>query len=188
MTCVSQADCQTEEARGEGLYAPWQAGVSLPPELQTGHPSIDFEHTHLLACIRDLRRVCDDMVGRSHCMQCSDSRQRSCENELIRHLGDLLAFILDHFRHEETIMRDSLMTALERAVCEAHMEDHAAISAKVQQIVASIDRRRLVGLMRELDSLLGTWTVNHIRLHDLILVRWLERQQLCTSLPAEPAA
>lgn len=187
MICVPLAGIQTEETQGVQQCPPWQAGISLPPELQTGHAIIDAEHTHLLSCIRDLRRICDDLAGRQHCLQCTDTRQQACENELIRHLGDLLAFILDHFRHEESIMHESLMTSLERAVCEAHMEDHAAISAKVQQIVASIDRHRLAGLMRELDVLLGTWTINHIRLHDMILVRWIEHQDLRTLVSAKPA-
>ena len=90
-------------------------------------------------------------------------------------LGDLLAFILEHFRTEDEIMRDSLMLMVDREVCQAHMEDHAAISGKVQEIVAALDPMTTVVLIRELDALLMRWVGNHIALHDILLVRWLER-------------
>ena len=91
-------------------------------------------------------------------------------------LGDLLAFIMDHFQTEEKLMRDSLMVLVDRDLCQAHMEDHAAISGKVQQIVAALDPMHTSALIRELDALLHTWVTHHVALHDLWLMRWVERE------------
>lgn len=153
----------------------WLPGGPLPAALETGHKSIDFEHRQLLACMIAARSVCDDFRGFKSCTGCIDARRTLCENELVRLLGDLLSFILDHFKTEEEIMRDSLLIMVDRDLCEAHMEDHAAISLKIQQIVASLDAFNTVNLLRELDSLLGQWITNHIAMHDMILVRWVER-------------
>lgn len=147
----------------------------LPPELQTGHPHLDAEHSLLLNSIASLRRVCLDQLSFRHCGNCDPGRRQYCEGNLVSLLGDLLAFILEHFRTEEEIMRDSLMLMVDRDVCEAHMEDHAAISGKIQEIVVALDRLNTVVLIRELDALLMRWVSNHIDLHDLLLVRWLER-------------
>jgi hemerythrin len=74
------------------------------------------------------------------------------------------------------VMRDSLLLMVDRDVCEAHMEDHAAISSTVQKIVSSLDSEHVVSRIRELDALLARWETNHIALHDLILSRWVARE------------
>jgi hemerythrin len=123
-----------------------------------------------------LRKLCIDHVNLPHCGNCENSVRSRCESQLVAMLGDLLAFILDHFKTEESIMRDSLLQLVDRDLCEAHMEDHAAISCKVQEIVAALDPMNSVGLIRDLDALLTRWIVNHIGLHDVLLVRWVERE------------
>lgn len=154
----------------------WLANIDLPPELVTGHKVIDAEHRQLLSSISGLRRICVDQTNRPHCGDCDTSARHHCETQLIAMLGDLLSFVLDHFKTEEAIMRDSLLKLVDRELCEAHMEDHAAISGKVQEIVAALDPMNNVGLIRELDLLLSRWVVNHIALHDMQLVRWVERE------------
>lgn len=148
----------------------------LPSEFKSGHPAIDAGHTHLLASISGLRRICIDHVALPDCTGCSLSTRKQCEEQLIAMLGDLLAFVLDHFRIEAEIMRDSLLLLVDRDVCEAHMEDHAVISGKVQEVVAALDPLNTVGLIRDLDALLAQWMQNHIALHDVMLARWVERE------------
>lgn len=163
---------------------PWLPGGPLPAELLTGHKSIDFEHRQLLASMMAVRNVCQDFRRFENCSACLAQRRLHCENELVRLLGDLLAFILDHFKTEEAIMRDSLLIMVDRDLCEAHMEDHAAISAKVQQIVGALDPHNTVGLVHQLDTLLGHWITNHIAMHDMLLARWVARQDAPLGQPA----
>lgn len=150
--------------------------ISLPAALLTGHKLIDFDHHQLLASMASTRAACIDLRARADCSGCTVDRRGLCEKELVCLLGDLLSFILDHFKTEEEIMRDSLLMMLDRDVCEAHIEDHAAISAKVQEIVSRLDTIHTVGLLRDLDSLLEQWICNHIALHDTILARWVSRE------------
>ena len=153
----------------------WLSTGKLPAELITGHKLIDSEHYFLIASIANLRRVCIDHLNLKGCNACSHDRQQSCEADLVAMLGDVFAFILDHFKTEETVMRDSLLVMVDRDVCEAHMEDHAAISLTVQKIVSSLDPLHVVSRIRELDALLARWVTNHIALHDLMLSRWISR-------------
>ena len=178
--------------KSAGVHAPVapvpEASLELPPELLTGHRHLDAEHRLLLGNISNLRRICIDQVNFKHCANCHQAQRNHCESHLVRMLGDLLAFILEQFRTEEEIMRDSLLQMVNREVCEAHMEDHAAISGKVQEIVAALDPMNTVGLIRDLDGLLTRWVSNHIEMHDMLLVRWVEREDSVLRQAAQPAA
>lgn len=176
---IHSMHCGAESAGNESSAAPAARLVwgDLPPALVTGHQLIDFEHRHLLGCITSLRRVCDDQLGRHQCGDCGEAKRNRCEGNLVGMLGDLLAFILDHFKTEEGIMRDSLLLMVDRDLCEAHMEDHAAISGKVQEIVAALDPMKTVSLIRDLDGLLLRWITHHIALHDMLLARWVDREE-----------
>lgn len=148
---------------------------SLPSELLTGHHAIDNEHRQLMATMAGLNKVCSLQLRAPDCSACTGDQRTVCESNLVALLGDLLSFVIEHFRNEEQIMRDSLLLMIERDICEGHIEDHAAISGKVQQVVAALDPMHTVVLIRELDALLTRWIANHIRLHDQYLVRWVER-------------
>lgn len=161
---------------------PWLPGGPLPPSLSTGHKYIDFEHRQLLASMTAARLVCLDFHNFTDCTSCDSARRSLCESELVRLLGDLLSFILDHFKTEEEIMRDSLLLMVDRDLCEAHKEDHAAISAKIQEIVSALDSRHTLSLLRDLDALLGAWIAHHIAMHDMILARWVAREDSALSL------
>lgn len=161
-----------------GQTVSWYPGVPLPAELLTGHKIIDDEHRLLLGCMASLRKVCDDYTGYANCHSCTVATQSRCEGDLISLLGDLLSFIIDHFMTEEGIMRESLLLIVDREVCDGHMEDHAAISTKVQEIVSALDSGRVIERIRELDQLLLQWITHHIALHDMALVRWVERHKL----------
>jgi len=156
----------------------WHEGLAdLPAALDTGNYLIDDEHRLLLGIMQDLRRVCIDPVGLVTCSGCQANRQNSCEQEIVGLLGDLFAFILEHFSSEERIMRDAMMQVTDKELCDAHVEDHAAIAQKVQEIVSRLDSEQTVRRIRELDSLLARWIEHHIGLHDLMLVRWLNSDQ-----------
>ncbi|HLO62412.1 MAG TPA: hemerythrin family protein [Azonexus sp.] len=156
----------------------WLGVGALPPELLTGHKLIDIEHRFLIASIANLRKVCGDYLSFQDCAACGKAMQERCEGHLVGLLGDIFSFILDHFKNEEAIMRESLMQVIDRDVCNAHMEDHAEIAAKVQEIVSALDTSHVVSRIRDLDALLSRWVTNHISLHDMLLARWVTRGDL----------
>lgn len=155
----------------------WSRHGELPPALATGHPLLDFEHRFLISSMANLRAICDQFGVKEDCSLCASECRKSCESELISLLGDVFAFILEHFKSEEAIMRESLLMIVDRDVCQAHMEDHAEIAAAVQEIVASLDPVRVVVRARELDRLLARWLTHHATLHDRLLANWVAREQ-----------
>jgi len=158
------------------VSAYWMATGELPPELVTGHKAIDAEHRFLISAIVNLRQVCIDLTGLQNCLSCSVDRSKQCEGQLISALGDVFAFVLEHFKTEESVMRDSMQLMVDRDVFQAHMEDHAAIAAKVQEIVLSLDASHTVLRIRELDALLTNWIEHHIGLHHRLLTRAIGRE------------
>lgn len=169
----SWGDQSADSLSAEIAY--WVNTGDLPPQLITGHPMIDREHRFLIASISNLRRICIDQARFQDCVSCGADQQRLCDKNLISLLGDVFAFILDHFKNEESIMRESLLLVIDRDLCQAHMEDHAEIAAKVQEIVSGLDRQHLVSSIRDLDALLSRWVTNHVVMHDMLLSRWIGR-------------
>ena len=159
------------------IIAQWRSTADLPPELITGHRLIDMEHRFLIDAIANLQRICKSTIEFKDCISCGRMQQARCENNLVSLLGDVFAFILDHFRNEEEIMRTSMLLVIDRAVCDAHIEDHAEIAAKVQQIVSALDASHVVSRIRELEAQLSRWLTNHIALHDMLLSRWIARYE-----------
>jgi len=155
--------------------AHWLSAGELPAQLVTGHAMIDSEHRFLIGAIANLRRICLDQVALKSCIACGKTMQEQCEGNLIGLLGDIFSFILDHFKNEEAVMRDSMLLIVDREVCQAHMEDHAEIAAKVQEIVSALDSQHVVSRIRELDALLSRWVTNHVVMHDMLLSRWIAR-------------
>lgn len=164
------------ESQSESFSSPLGM-ADLPPALETGNYLIDDEHRLLLGIMKNLRRICIDPASLDSCHGCDQQRRNACEKEVVSQLGDLFAFILEHFSTEERIMRDALMSMTDKALCDAHIEDHAAIAQKVQEIVSRLDSEQTVRRIRELDTLLRRWVEHHIGLHDLMLVRWLNNDQ-----------
>lgn len=149
---------------------------AVAPELLTGHPEIDNEHRLLLRAIEGLRSICEKFEGAGDCQGCPHASSRGCDNFLVETLGDLLMFLVDHFRNEEDLMRIGRVSLIDRELCERHKEDHAAISHAVQDIVGALAPQRTADHIRRLHTLLENWVSNHIRLHDMVLVRLLAPQ------------
>lgn len=159
--------------QAQAMDAVFMPMAALPSALVTGNALIDDEHRLLLGIMKKVRQICLDPERLRDCASCGQLKRTACEKDLINQLGDLFAFILDHFTTEERIMRDALLQLTDQAQSEAHVEDHAAIAEQVQQIVARLDRDQVVQRIRELDTLLATWIKNHIEMHDMLLVRAL---------------
>lgn len=158
------------------LATPAPAGAEeLPPELACGNRLIDEEHRSLLESIDHLKRVCSDYRTVVDCQSCSDEHRRGCEHKLLRMLGDIIEFIIEHFEHEETLMRRTLLPIMNEPAYKEHVEAHANISAGVIGILSSLTPDITVEKIRDLELSLHGWLIGHIYQHDLPLADWLKR-------------
>lgn len=149
--------------------------ISLPGELACGNRLIDDEHRALIESIDSLKRVCAHYRRAADCRACDGGRRRGCEQKLLRLLGEIVEFIIEHFEHEETLMRRTLLPIMNAAAYDDHVEAHADISAGVIGILSSLTPEITVGKIRDLEVSLHGWLVGHIHLHDLKLAEWLRR-------------
>jgi hemerythrin-like metal-binding protein len=138
----------------------------------TGHAEIDLEHSLLLACVDRLNTVCRIPDSRCSCRDCLVRTQSECHADLGNLLGDLLMYLVDHFRTEETLMRSHGVARIAPDFCERHKEDHAAIALTIQELTASLDPLQTADLVRRLHRLLSYWLQDHIARHDAVLVRF----------------
>lgn len=149
---------------------------ALPPAA-TGHARLDAEHADLQRQIGGLRELCREIARPdAACPACRPERRAGCEQGMVVALSGLISLIFEHFVGEEAVMHDSLMSSLERELCQAHMEAHATISAEVQRIVGGLTPTTTLDGIRQLEAVLQDWLAEHVPGHDQGLVDWLERR------------
>lgn len=137
------------------------------PQLLTGNAEVDSEHRLLLNAIARLRDACAALERQAD----GGADAHIDSEEFVDLLGDLLAFLVDHFFAEEKLMKACGLTVKEKALCERHMEDHAVISDTVLRIVTTLDTQQTAALVRQLHAVLQEWIEHHIEIHDALLVR-----------------
>lgn len=139
------------------------------PRLLTGNSEVDCGHRLLLNAFERLSRTCSALERQA------DAAVGIAMDEFVDLLGDLLAFLVDHFHAEEKLMKTCGLTVAEKDLCDRHMEDHAAISETVLRIVSTLDTPQTVPLVRQLHAVLEDWLEHHIAIHDAELVRLIRQ-------------
>lgn len=157
---------QIETSTGEG----WPGGLAC------GNRLIDSEHRALLERIDNLKRICSDYHPQACCQSCSAEHRRECESKLLGMLGEVIEFVIEHFEHEEALMRRTLLPIMNAAAYDEHVEAHADISAAVIGILSSLSPEITVEKIRDLEQSLYGWLVGHIYQHDLPLADWIKRE------------
>lgn len=101
------------------------------------------------------------------------SLARSCAHELNDAMARVIGFLTDHFAAEEALMTRSGLRQLAPKLCERHLEEHARVSARLQEIVASADRVPTHESIRGLVHLIGRFWAEHACDHDRELLKAL---------------
>ncbi len=125
--------------------------LAIPLDLSVGIPAIDEEHRHILRLIQRLKAAGTDRGGH-------------VTNEVLQDLRD---YTVKHFRHEE-----SLLLSAGYPEVEIHIEEHRALTAKVNQLLAERGQMHPDNLMQLLD----TWIRHHIMEVDKHYVDFLAGQ------------
>lgn len=137
---------------------------SWAPQLLTGNGDTDAQHRLLLNAMSKLREICADLARQAESGSDIDT------GEVADALGDLLAFLVDHFYAEERLMKRACLDLYAKELCERHREDHAAISDAVLRIVCNRESAEAALLIRQLQAVLESWLKRHMEIHDVLLV------------------
>jgi hemerythrin-like metal-binding protein len=137
----------------------------LPEPLRTGISLVDQEHGYLIDLLDRLHRICPrpDSV----CDGCEPAKATHCENDLGTLFVELLEFMVEHFRHEEDLMRT---LGLPRNVRELHAEAHADIAQRIRALIDPNPDNFAIK-PAEFRQTVMAWLEDHIKNWDMQITR-----------------
>jgi len=138
------------------------ASPAAPP---SGDPRMDEEHARLLDLHERARAICGHAA--TDCGCCDTPRRESCTASTVDLLTDAIKFMVDHFRHEEVLIRHHS----NRDEAETHMHAHADISRRMSQLVGDYEDGNTAMCLYRLSEILRAWLTQHVVDHDLPLIR-----------------
>ena len=132
------------------------------PLIASFSASIDEEHLQLNQLLESLRsKLCDDGL-RTDCSACSPERRSYCSAVFLDHFTDIIAFMIDHFAHEERLMAMLEQTGEVQAHCLMHKRAHAEIAQSLSECVYRLDESNPIASARELQHLVRLWLDEHL--------------------------
>ncbi len=134
--------------------------------VETAWREIEAEHTLLGEKLAEVVRLCPGRETRVNCHACPYAQPLECSYKLQDMVGDLLAYMVSHFRHEESLMRHWGVLASRKDMCDRHMEDHGDISEAFGALAVSLHGDNPLPRVRDIYSLLHAWLGPHIEEHD----------------------
>lgn len=126
------------------------------PALLTGNEVVDSEHKRLIALIDRL-----ELLGNGG----GDLAVREA-------LDELTDYVFVHFQMEEKLMRREEYPTLS---LDAHLEEHAALAAKTQELVARYDAGEIVTVQPIVDFLYD-WFEHHILQVDMRMATFIREK------------
>lgn len=145
--------------------------------INVGNPEIDEDH-HALAqlihkvanvCKCSLRSVCD-------CDNCPESKPIDCFDSLVEIGHEIMLRMIEHFHHEEELMKSLRRNRVTRDHCVAHKQEHVNFSTRYNQAVSKINANRPVVGLRTLETFIIDWVRSHVLEYDMKLAALLETE------------
>jgi hemerythrin-like metal-binding protein len=135
---------------------------AIPP---TGNDLIDHNHTLLQNILRQAKSLCRE--GAADCHRCPTEQQQCCTANAIDIVTDVLKTMIEHFRHEESLMRHYPCPA----AADEHIQAHADISHRMSQLIADYADNNTAMFLHRLRETLHAWLKHHVVEHDLPLIK-----------------
>ena len=127
---------------------------------------IEAEHQLLGEKLTAVVRLCPARETRTDCEGCPHAHSHQCSTILQDMVGDLLGYMVSHFRHEEALMRNWGLMNHARDRCDRHMEDHGDISEAFGELAGALHGNNPLPRVRDIHALLMGWLGTHIDEHD----------------------
>ena len=131
---------------------------------------IGEEHALLKAHLHALIEDCARLNGAEHRCECTADDTAGCADRALQHVGELLAYVVTHFSHEEKVMRQFNLPALNRPMYDEHVQEHARLSEGFSRLASAIDERNLLPHLKQLHDLMDRWLQKHILVNDNALL------------------
>ena len=160
-----------------GRYCLGGTVLELNMSVESAWKEIEAEHHLLGEKLVAVVHLCPTHESRTDCHGCPHALSHQCSNTLQDMVGELLAYMVSHFHHEEALMRRWGLLTHARDVCDRHMEDHGDISQAFRELAKTLHGHNPLPQVRKLQSLLNAWIGPHMMEHDQPLLALLSRNR-----------
>ncbi len=133
---------------------------NLPALPLTGNAQIDEEHARLHDILNRTLSLCH--VSYPECTQCAPDTRHHCTESAIDLITDALKFMVEHFRHEETLLKRQPNVS----GVQAHLDNHAELSRRLSQLIGDYEDNNTALCLFRLVETLHVWMHKHILEHD----------------------
>jgi len=148
-------------------------------ELDVGNPEMDLEHHELTQLIEKVGSVCVCLRSQNQeciCDECPEGRARTCFESLVEIGHAIMVKMLDHFHHEQDLMKSLPINQSTRGHCVAHRHEHVNFSTRYNQLVTSFKSDCPIEGIRALDTFTIDWVRHHVLEYDLKLAALLKAE------------
>ncbi|HVZ27062.1 MAG TPA: hemerythrin domain-containing protein [Rhizomicrobium sp.] len=105
---------QPKSTPGEAAFLVWSDAFAV------GHKGLDLEHYRLFAIIREIH----------------ESERAGRDRSQLQALLDAVKFVaIEHFRHENSVLRLEMPDVIDTAAINEHLAEHAAALAGLEAII-----------------------------------------------------
>ena len=130
--------------------------IKWEPELETGIKVVDFQHKEFFKLVNGLL----------------DNSRRGADRETVLKAFNFLNFyIIDHFGVEESLMKEYKYQFLRE-----HMGFHRYFKGELLKLEAQISGNHFEEVSMRLNYLMVNWFVNHIKVQDRKLAKFLHEE------------
>ena len=148
-------------------------------QFDVGNPEMDRDHHELAQLIEKVGSVCACL--RSRCPvddgdECPDGKAEACFGALGEIGHEIMVRMIEHFHHEDDLMKTLQNSQSSRQHCIAHRQEHVNFSTRYNQLVTSFKPIDPLTGMRDLDSFITDWVRSHILEFDSKLAGLLKAQ------------
>ena len=146
-------------------------------DIDVGNPEMDRDHQALARLIEKVGDVCRHSHSSDpecNCDKCPEGKPKLCFDALTDIGHEIMVQILDHFHHEDELMKSLPRDRSTREHCAEHRREHVRFSSRYNKAVAQIDARHPVIGLRTVNAFIFDWIRGHILEYDMKLATLLK--------------
>jgi hemerythrin-like metal-binding protein len=144
-------------------------------DIGVGNPEMDGDHHALVLLIEKVGLVCENSLNqRCDCDKCPEGNPQLCFATLIEIGHEIMVRMLEHFHHEDDLMKSLPRNHSTVEHCLVHRGEHVSFSTRYNRAVAQISARQPVIGLRSLDTFITDWIRSHILEYDMKLAALLK--------------
>lgn len=137
--------------------------------------SIDRDHVQLAKMLeRIATNACPAEQTDGNCGLCPSAKAEACRAELTDMAMEFMVFLINHQRHEDTMMARLPQTQANQAHCIVHRDVHVEFTSRYNKLIWRFGHQPLFDSIHMLEALISDWIRDHALDFDNHLIRLLE--------------